>query len=251
MVRILQPLSGIAFKLATNAAVLNTWSQTPLILSGIWIPTKYEQSSAPVLSATDVASTFIDKDSEEVGVAIPQTPLSDQMFDLIIGGTPETGFINESNDSSEGETIPDINVTESELSNEKGAAGPSGIKEFNSPPVSAFGAMSLNKEVNESSLEISSLTEEDAHSSQRERTPSSTTIQSEKEESVMNRSISVVSDTNEYRSLLADWELSDAGENLPTFLTTNTTYRLPEHLLQPVPKEIGVSNFLIRLPNFD
>ncbi|KAB7505067.1 Pleckstrin homology domain-containing family M member 3 [Armadillidium nasatum] len=240
MIRILQPLSGIAFNLATNAAVLNTWSQTPLILSGIWIPTNYEQSTFPVLSATDVASTFID-DSEEPGIAIPQTPLSDQMFDLIIGGTPETRFINESIDYSERDIIPALNVTECEIPNEKSAAGPSVISESKSPPVDSFGALSLEKDFCESALETSSQAEEDTQSVERERRLSSMTVQSEREDSIMNRSISVVSDTNEYRNLIADWEASDAGENLPAFLTTNTTsYCLPENLRQPVPKEMGI-----------
>ena len=38
LVGTLQPLSSLHFQLATNAAVLNTWTSTPLVLSGLWVP---------------------------------------------------------------------------------------------------------------------------------------------------------------------------------------------------------------------
>lgn len=51
--------------------------------------------SDPVLAATDVASTVYDEQAANVNVNVIGTPVSDQMFDMIIGGTPETSFIND------------------------------------------------------------------------------------------------------------------------------------------------------------
>ncbi|XP_068216110.1 pleckstrin homology domain-containing family M member 1-like [Palaemon carinicauda] len=96
MLRVLQPVSTLTFNLATNAAVLNTWTQTPLVLAGIWAPSTQSVVADPVLAATDVASTVYDQPT--VGVAIPvvETPICDEMFNMIIGGTPETSFIKDS-----------------------------------------------------------------------------------------------------------------------------------------------------------
>ncbi|CAL4203577.1 unnamed protein product, partial [Meganyctiphanes norvegica] len=96
MLCVLQPVSALIFNLATNAAVLNTWTQTPLVLAGLWAPSTDQGGSLdPVLSATDVASTFIAEDSVNVGIPIDDTPLSDKMFDMIVGRTPETSFISQ------------------------------------------------------------------------------------------------------------------------------------------------------------
>lgn len=95
MLRVLQPVSSLTFNLATNAAVLNTWTQTPLVLAGLWAPSVQAVVSDPVLAATDVASTVYDEQSAHVNTNIIGTPISDQMFDMIIGGTPETSFIND------------------------------------------------------------------------------------------------------------------------------------------------------------
>ncbi|XP_071519508.1 uncharacterized protein Plekhm1 [Panulirus ornatus] len=95
MLRVLQPVSTLTFNLATNAAVLNTWTQTPLVLAGLWAPNVQAVVSDPVLAATDVASTVYDEQAADVKVNVIGTPVSDQMFDIIIGGTPETSFIND------------------------------------------------------------------------------------------------------------------------------------------------------------
>lgn len=50
--------------------------------------------SDPVLAATDVASTVMDERTEGMNIPIVETPVSDQMFDMIFGGTPETSFIS-------------------------------------------------------------------------------------------------------------------------------------------------------------
>ncbi|KAK8393234.1 hypothetical protein O3P69_013324 [Scylla paramamosain] len=92
---VLQPLASLTFNLATNAAVLNTWTQTPLVLAGIWTPSIQGMISDPVLAATDVASTVHDVQAHGVGIPIISTPISDHMFDMIIGGTPETSFISD------------------------------------------------------------------------------------------------------------------------------------------------------------
>lgn len=92
---VLQPLASLTFSLATNAAVLNTWTQTPLVLAGLWTPSIQGVISDPVLAATDVASTVYDVQRQSVGIPIASTPISDHMFDMIIGGTPETSFISD------------------------------------------------------------------------------------------------------------------------------------------------------------
>ncbi|KAG0729544.1 Pleckstrin y domain-containing family M member 3 [Chionoecetes opilio] len=92
---VLQPLASLTFSLATNAAVLNTWTQTPLVIAGIWTPSIQGFVSDPVLAATDVASTVYDVETHGVGIPDASTPISDHMFDMIIGGTPETSFISD------------------------------------------------------------------------------------------------------------------------------------------------------------
>ena len=47
------------------------------------------------MAATDVASTVYEVRTHSEGVPIASTPISDQMFDMIIGGTPETSFISD------------------------------------------------------------------------------------------------------------------------------------------------------------
>lgn len=95
MLGVLQPLSSLTFNMATNAAVLNTWTQTPLVLAGLWTPSFQGMVSDPVLAATDVASTVYDDQTPGLDIPVASTPISDQMFDLIMGGTPETSFISE------------------------------------------------------------------------------------------------------------------------------------------------------------
>lgn len=60
--------------------------------------------SDPVLAATDVASTVYDDQAPGMDIPVASTPISDQMFDLIMGGTPETSFISEYIQKSEVET---------------------------------------------------------------------------------------------------------------------------------------------------
>lgn len=102
---VLQPLASLTFNLATNAAVLNTWTQTPLVLAGIWTPSIQGVISDPVLAATDVASTVHDVQTHGMGIPIASTPISDHMFDMIIGGTPETSFISDYMEKSEADTV--------------------------------------------------------------------------------------------------------------------------------------------------
>lgn len=51
--------------------------------------------SDPVLAATDVASTVYDDQVHGVDIPVASTPISDHMFDMIMGGTPETSFISD------------------------------------------------------------------------------------------------------------------------------------------------------------
>lgn len=51
--------------------------------------------SDPVLAATDVASTVYDDQAPGMDIPVASTPISDQMFDMIMGGTPETSFISD------------------------------------------------------------------------------------------------------------------------------------------------------------
>ena len=108
MARVLQPVSNINFNLAINSAVLNTWTQTPLALAGVWTPTSALQGASidPVLAATDVASTVMDEESHGISIPEPDNPISDVMFQLIIGGTPETSFINENASNTDNTVSP-------------------------------------------------------------------------------------------------------------------------------------------------
>lgn len=238
MLRILQPLSGISFNLATNAAILNTWTQTPLILSGTWVPAKFEHSLGPVLSATDVASTFMDH--QEAGVAIAQTPLSDQMFDLILGSTPETRFILDGIDGTNGaeskfdfdpSPIP-IKTAQVDVSSQGNVQPLPSNEPVLSPPRAP--ATSEQKELNKGA--DATVVTSSTHEPVRRPSEGSTS------DSVLNRSISLISDNNEYRNLLYDWEGSEAPmENLPAFLINNQSSSPSEKdpLLQQTSKEVS------------
>ncbi|PBC28109.1 Pleckstriny domain-containing family M member [Apis cerana cerana] len=53
--RLIESLDHICFELACNSSLLNFWSNTPLLLAGIWSP---PMKSCPVFSAVDIAKTI-------------------------------------------------------------------------------------------------------------------------------------------------------------------------------------------------
>ncbi|KAK9301840.1 hypothetical protein QLX08_005948 [Tetragonisca angustula] len=53
--RLIESLDNICFKLACNSSLLNSWSNTPLLLAGIWSP---PMKSCPIFSAVDIAKTI-------------------------------------------------------------------------------------------------------------------------------------------------------------------------------------------------
>lgn len=53
--RLMETLEHVSFKLVCNSSLLNTWSNTPLILSGVWSP---PLKSCPIVSAVDIAKTI-------------------------------------------------------------------------------------------------------------------------------------------------------------------------------------------------
>ncbi|XP_076236884.1 pleckstrin homology and RUN domain containing M1 [Calliopsis andreniformis] len=53
--RLIESLEYIQFELACNSSLLNFWSNTPLLLAGIWSP---PMKSCPVFSAVDIAKTI-------------------------------------------------------------------------------------------------------------------------------------------------------------------------------------------------
>nr|XP_003707229.1 PREDICTED: pleckstrin homology domain-containing family M member 1 [Megachile rotundata] len=53
--RLIENLDYIHFELACNSGLLNFWSNTPLLLAGIWSP---PMKSCPVFSAVDIAKTI-------------------------------------------------------------------------------------------------------------------------------------------------------------------------------------------------
>ncbi|XP_053985081.1 pleckstrin homology domain-containing family M member 1 [Hylaeus volcanicus] len=55
MERLIESLQYIRFELACNSSLLNFWSNTPLLLAGIWSP---PMKSCPVFSAVDIAKTI-------------------------------------------------------------------------------------------------------------------------------------------------------------------------------------------------
>lgn len=53
--RLIENLDYVHFELACNSSLLNFWSNTPLLLAGIWSP---PMKSCPVFSAVDIAKTI-------------------------------------------------------------------------------------------------------------------------------------------------------------------------------------------------
>ncbi|OAD56595.1 Pleckstrin homology domain-containing family M member 3 [Eufriesea mexicana] len=53
--RLIESLDYICFELACNSSLLNFWSNTPLLLAGIWSP---PLKSCPIFSAVDIAKTI-------------------------------------------------------------------------------------------------------------------------------------------------------------------------------------------------
>ena len=236
MLRVLNPISGLTFNLATNAAVLNTWTPSPLMLSGIWFPAN-EPDIYPIMAATDIASTFKDTPSSLMGIEIPQTPLSDQMFDLVINGTPETDFIEKSNshDWPKTEITTDDNVN-------LGAESPPEVQEINTSNLVDETIVIDDNDLNgnSDSVEASNkLKNEDNTKEIREELNKEVDPPKENEELIdrntaildpfaptpdgeaLSRSTSLYEDTNEYNNLLSRYETSEPepSQHLPEFLT--------------------------------
>ncbi|RLU24465.1 hypothetical protein DMN91_002554 [Ooceraea biroi] len=63
--RYMETLDHVSFTLACNSSLLNIWSNTPLLLAGIWSP---PMKSCPIVSAVDIAKTItndVETDSVE------------------------------------------------------------------------------------------------------------------------------------------------------------------------------------------
>ncbi|XP_017792650.1 PREDICTED: pleckstrin homology domain-containing family M member 1 [Habropoda laboriosa] len=60
--RLIENLDNIHFEFACNSSLLNFWSNTPLLLAGIWSP---PMKSCPVFSAVDIAKTITTELTEE------------------------------------------------------------------------------------------------------------------------------------------------------------------------------------------
>uniref|UniRef100_A0A2P2I4M6 Pleckstrin homology domain-containing family M member 1-like n=1 Tax=Hirondellea gigas TaxID=1518452 RepID=A0A2P2I4M6_9CRUS len=111
----LLPLSTLQFQLATNSAVLNTWTQTPLILSGLWMPPAGHTVhgwSQPVKEGIDAASTLLyteqrEHETKRPDVFMEETPLDDHLFYAILAATPSTNFID-SADAAEKSDVEEI-----------------------------------------------------------------------------------------------------------------------------------------------
>lgn len=59
--RLIETLDDVKFELACNSSLLNSWSNLPLLLAGIWSP---PMKSCPIVDAVDVAKTIADEPIE-------------------------------------------------------------------------------------------------------------------------------------------------------------------------------------------
>ncbi|XP_018016808.1 pleckstrin homology domain-containing family M member 1 [Hyalella azteca] len=99
----LQPLSTLQFRLATNSSVLNTWTQTPLVLAGMWAPLDGHTVpgwSQPVELAAEMTAAESEeelqrrrREKERAEIFIEETPLNDHLLHAILSATPTTKFI--------------------------------------------------------------------------------------------------------------------------------------------------------------
>jgi len=59
--RSMETLENVSFRLACNSSLLNFWSNTPLLLAGIWSP---PMKSCPIVSAVDIAKTITSEQTD-------------------------------------------------------------------------------------------------------------------------------------------------------------------------------------------
>lgn len=71
--RLIENLDYIHFELACNSSLLNFWSNTPLLLAGIWSP---PMKSCPVFSAIDIAKTITTEITDDANVDEVETASS-------------------------------------------------------------------------------------------------------------------------------------------------------------------------------
>ena len=245
MLRVLQSVASISFNLATNAAVLNTWTQTPLVLAGIWTPMTALQGSHidPVMAATDVASTVADDETRGIDVPESDNPISDVMFQLIIGGTPETSFISDhvSKDDCTGDINVDTDAKDLEKENCEAAAIESQIvsEEDNNEQLEKL----LVEQLKEYSLEDNKFEESgekkslhaDTSKSFDSETSKRYTADSATDNESLSRSISLIHDAQEYKDLFSAFETSsNILPVVPSFLTSATTEIEPTVSEEPV-----------------
>ncbi|CAK9820363.1 Pleckstrin homology domain-containing family M member 3 [Anthophora quadrimaculata] len=71
--KLIESLDYLHFELACNSSLLNFWSNTPLLLAGIWSP---PLKSCPVFSAVDIAKTITTELTEEENISEVETASS-------------------------------------------------------------------------------------------------------------------------------------------------------------------------------
>ena len=234
MVRVLNPLLGLNFSLATNAAILNTWTQTPLILSGIWVPPTYNMTNSgmgPVMPATDVASTFDDNRQPYVEEFPSNEPsLSDKIFEMIMK-TPETDFIDQQTPQKDLSPSQFPKEVEPEVKEEKdNLKGKFFQKEHQPSPTNS--SPKSTEEVNiEENRSLSPDTGIDTTEEPSISGPDHFNM-SDVEDS-LTRSISVVSGTNEYSTMLTNLTAVAAAEGAILHSA------IPDFLLPVTPRDEG------------
>jgi len=71
--RSMEALDNVSFKLACNSSLLNFWSNTPLLLAGIWSP---PMKSCPIVSAVDIAKTISSEQTDNENMEEVETASS-------------------------------------------------------------------------------------------------------------------------------------------------------------------------------
>jgi hypothetical protein len=71
--RSMETLDNVSFNLACNSSLLNFWSNTPLLLAGIWSP---PMKSCPIVSAVDIAKTISSEQTDNENMEEVETASS-------------------------------------------------------------------------------------------------------------------------------------------------------------------------------
>ena len=106
LIGVIAPLGSLHFQLATNSGMLNSWTQTPLVISGLWVPK--QGHTVPMLHATVVPppptpeeDEYLSLHEEMVNESLrDEEDLQDQILLAILAATPSTDMIEAPNEAN-------------------------------------------------------------------------------------------------------------------------------------------------------